>query len=324
MVEVSAPATERWSVHGAVAANDEELLDLFLKVFGHAMPIAQWRWKYANTPIRGMLLRRGNTAVAFFGGMPRAVHGPSGKLTAVQNGDVMVLPSERGVFSRNGALHHVARAFFQKMVGISLPYAFAFGFPNGRHFKLGTKLGLYAHASRMTTLTWSALAPVAQRWTTTSTLGMHDLHVLERLWLEMRLSWPRHFIPVRDAIRWKARFACHPVYKYELLVVRRRWTGKPLCAVALREHAGHIEWLDYVGPSQLAGLAANAVRRFAGGCNNKFVAAMFSETIASFFSMDSASSTPSDIYVPVNAQPSEEDRPYIGHLWLMGGDTDFL
>jgi len=324
MDESFAPVSERWSVHSAVAANDEELLDMFLKVFGHEMPIAQWQWKYANTPMRGMLLRRGNTAVAFFGGMPRAVHGPSGKLAAVQNGDVMVLPSERGVFSRNGALHHVASAFFQKMVGISQPYAFAFGFPNGRHFKLGTKLGLYVPAGRMTTLTWSALEPVAQRWITTSTLGQHDLHALENLWIKMRLSWPRHFIPVRDAIRWKARFASHPVHNYELLLVRRRWTGKPLCAMALREHAGHIEWLDYVGPSQLVPLAAGAVRRFAGGRNNKPVAAMFSETIVSSFSLDSASSTPSDIYIPVNAWPAEEARPYIGHLWLMGGDTDFL
>ncbi|MBH2042943.1 MAG: GNAT family N-acetyltransferase [Comamonadaceae bacterium] len=324
---MSAPAanpTERWSVHSAGPENDEELLELFQKVFGHDMPISQWRWKYTDASTRGMLLRRGNMAVAFFGGMPRPVHGPSGALTAVQNGDVMVLPGERGVFSRKGALYHVAAAFFEKMVGPSQPYAFAFGFPSGRHFKLGIKLGLYAAAGRMTALTWSALPPAPQRWTTTSKLGTHGLHPLEPLWIEMRRSWPQHFIPVRDAARWMARFACHPVHHYDLLVVRRRWTGRPLCAIALREHAGHVEWLDYVGSSKSASLAVAAVRRFAGERNNKPVMALFSETMASSFAIDTASSAPSDIYIPVNARPAEESRPYIGQLWLMGGDTDFL
>lgn len=314
----------RWSVHRAVAANDEELLDLFQKVFGQGMPLVQWQWKYADAPTRGMLLRRDNIAVAFFGGMPRTVLGPSGKLVSVQNGDVMVLPSERGVFSRHGALHHVAAAFFENMVGFSLPYDVAFGFPNGRHFKLGVKLGLYAPASRMITLTWSALESVAPYWTVTTELGLQDIHALESLWIEMRTSWSQHFIPVRDTARWKARFLSHPVHDYQLLLIRRRWTGQPLCAIALREHPEYIEWLDYVGPDHSTRLAVTTVRRFAGKSDKKPVTAMFSETIASSFNIDSASFNLSDIYIPINACTVDEGRPHIGQLWLMGGDTDFL
>lgn len=316
--------TERWSIHSAQPENDEELLALFQKVFNHDMPIAQWRWKYTEASTRGMLLRRDKTVVAFFGGMPRQVHGPFGMLMAVQNGDVMVLPSERGVFSRKGALHHVAAAFFEKMVGNSHPYEFAFGFPNGRHFKLGIKLGLYAAAGRMMQLTWSALTPTPPRWTIVSKLATNDLFVLESLWTEMRRSWPRHFIPFRDAARWTTRFACHPVNHYDLLVIRRRWTGKALCAVALKEHDDRVEWLDYVGAEKSASLAVAAVRSYAGERNKKPVMALFSESIASSFTIDTTSSAPSDIYIPVNARPAEESRPYIGQLWLMGGDTDFL
>lgn len=324
MTSSVASTTERWSIHSAQPENDEELLALFQKVFGHDMPISQWRWKYTEASTRGILLRRGKTAVAFFGGMPRQVHGPFGTLIAVQNGDVMVLPSERGVFSRKGALHHVAAAFFEKMVGYSRPYEFAFGFPNGRHFKLGIKLGLYTAADRMMQLTWSALPPTPQRWTITSKLAPNDLYVLESLWAEMRRSWPRHFIPVRDAARWNARFACHPVHHYDLLIIRRRWTGKALCAVALKEHDDRVEWLDYVGSEKSASLAVAAVRAYAGERNNKPVMALFSENIASSFAIDTTSSAPSDIYIPVNARPAEESRPYVGQLWLMGGDTDFL
>ena len=324
MAALSSDKHERWSVHRAVAANDEELLELFQKVFGYGMPLVQWQWKYADAPTRGILLRRNTNAVAFFGGMPRTVFGPSGKLSSVQNGDVMVLPSERGVFSRHGALQHVAAAFFENMVGFSLPYDVAFGFPNGRHFQLGIKLGLYAPASRMITLTWSALEPIAPRWTVTKELGLQDIHALESLWIEMRTCWPHHFIPVRDATRWKDRFLCHPVHDYQLLLISRRWTGQSLCAVALRVHPGYIEWLDYVGPDNLISLAITTVRRFAGECNKKPVTAMFSETIASSFNIDSASFVPSDIYIPINACTADECRPFVGQLWLMGGDTDFL
>ncbi|SFC17232.1 Acetyltransferase (GNAT) domain-containing protein [Polaromonas sp. OV174] len=316
--------SERWSVHGATAENDEELLQLFEKVFGHVMSASQWRWKYADAPTRGMMLRRDGTAVAFFGGMPRTIQGPSGTHIVVQNGDVMVLPSERGVFSRRGALYHVAAAFFSQLVGPSLGYEFAFGFPSGRHFQLGIKLGLYAPAGRMTALTWPALLPSQQRWSTTATLDKKNLHLLQPLWRDMRTSWPQYFMPVRDAARWNSRFASHPVHHYELLVIRRRWTGRPLCAIALREHAGHVEWLDYVGSSKATGLAVNAARRFAGERNKKPVMGLFSEGIAPYFAIDAASCMPSDIYIPVNARPVEEGRPYIGQLWLTGGDTDFL
>lgn len=317
-------AKGRWTVHPATAENDEELLGLFQQVFGHAMTLSQWRWKYANAPVRGMLLRRGDTAVAFFGGMPRTVKGPIRLWKAVQNGDVMVLPSERGVFSRNGALHHVAAAFFGQLVGPSSSYEFAFGFPNERHFRLGIKLDLYAAAGRMSSLSWTALPPASQQWTKVTLIGDRALDGVDSLWRDMGKAWPEHFIPERSASHWRARFLNHPTQRYDILLVRRRWTGQPLCALVLREHPAHLDWLDYVGPKAGVALAVATARRFAGERGGKAVMALLSEDIAASFSERAASCVPSDIHIPVNARPMIEDRPYLGRLWLMGGDTDFL
>ena len=314
----------RWTVHYAVAEDDPELIQLFSQVFGHAMPIEQWRWKYAAASVRGVVLRREGKAVAFFGGMPRHCTGPAGRLTAVQNGDVMVLPSERGVFTRQGALHHAATAFFAQFVGPSALYEFAFGFPNERHFRLGIKLGLYADSGRLMELSWSAFANQNSAGAVTSALKITELDsTVKVLWSQMVRSWSRHFIPDRDAARWRARFVMHPIHRYDLLVVRRGLFRKPLCAIVLREHAAHIEWLDYVGPLESVSLGINAARNFASEHGDKPVIAMFTRNIVSVFS-ESATCVESNICIPVNSRKSNEPRPYLDNLWCMGGDTDFL
>lgn len=314
----------RWSVHRSTADDDREVLDLFEKVFGQPMPLEQWQWKYASADVRGILLRREGRAVAFFGGMPRSVTGPVGQLTAVQNGDVMVLPSERAVFTRQGALYQVASAFFEQMVGPGLRYEFAFGFPNERHFRLGIKLGLYAESERLMELSWPALAAQKQYWTVASPLAIGKLEAtLRTLWPKMRNSWPNHFIPNRDAQRWSNRFVEHPVHRYDLLVIRQGLLRKPKCAIVLREHAGHIDWLDYAGPIESARLAVAAARDFASQRKQKPVIAMFTQKVALAFA-DGATSVLSDICVPVNSRVSNEPRRYINNLWCMGGDTDFM
>ena len=321
---MSGEQSARWSVHRATADDDDELLNLFEQVFGQPMPLAQWRWKYSESPVRGILLRREKMAVAFFGGMPRSLQGPLGAVAAVQNGDVMVLPSERGVFSRQGALYRAAFAFFEQLVGPGKLYEFAFGFPSERHFRLGVKLDLYQDSGRLVELSWSAKHAETRFLTATSCLEALEIDsVVGNLWPRMQRSWPNHFIPKRDPERWAFRFAAHPVHRYDLLVVHRRFLRKPLCALVLREHAGHIEWLDFVGSAETASLAISVARHFASEHQNKPVMALFSQSIASAFS-ENATSVLSNICMPVNMRPPHEHRPYVNNLWCMGGDTDFL
>lgn len=323
--EVGGSATlPRWTVHSALPESDEELRALFQAVFGHAMSCAQWEWKYQGVALRGTLLRRQGRAVAFFGGMPRRfVHAGQG-LEAVQNGDVMVLPDERGVFSRQGALYQAAAHFFGHHVGPGHRYAFAFGFPSERHFRLGAKLGLYVEAGRMMELRWTPLPKQRHFGWHCQPLAQRRWSDLDTLWRRMQQEWPDLYLPVRDAERWRYRYLQHPGQPYELLVLRRRWSGRPLAAMALREHSTHCEWLDYVGPGAGIALAAVAVREWAGA-KGKPVTALVSDSVAALFSAQAETVHTSQIQIPVNAPPGQTTTPpWAGRFWFMGGDTDFL
>jgi hypothetical protein len=319
----------RWTVHDALEADDPELLVLFEEVFGHGMSLEQWRWKYAGTALRGTLLRRQGVLVGFFGGMPRPVQGPDRLYTAVQNGDVMVKPGERGVFTRHGAFYCVTAAFLDRYIGPGRRYEFGIGFPNQRHLSLGVKLGLYIQGDRMKTISWSPL-PADSRlrwsWSREGKLEADRLGAVDALWRKMRADWTGWFIPVRNAARWRYRFLAHPAQGYELLLITRRLDGAPLAAVALREHPGHVEWLDYVGPRSQVRRAVLAARRFAGAVGAKPLTALCSESIAPLFAADAAAVEESSIAIPLRVPEPGWHQPYPwqGKLWLMGGDTDFL
>ncbi len=324
-------ASLRWEVQLAHAQDDPEVLTLFSQIFGHEMSLAQWRWKYAEAPVRGIILRRAGQAVAFFGGMPRTVQVQGEQRLAVQNGDSMVHPSERGVFSRQGALFHCVTAYFSQYVGPGKAFDFAFGFPSDRAFRLGTTLGLYSPADRMMALSWSPLDPGTPLERAGSWLPLKEeplnarrLSSIAHLWKQMRRDWSTHFLPVRNAARWHYRFLQHPGVHYELVLVRQRFTRRALCALALREHADRVEWLDYVGPRAYTEIAVAAARRFAGKKGNKPLTALFSEGIAADFQAQVTSCGPSGIAIPLNFEAPSSRRPLQGELWLMGADADFL
>jgi hypothetical protein len=313
----------RWTLHRASSEHDEEVLVLFEQVFGHAMPLAQWRWKYAEAPMRGLMLRRGGTLVGFYGAMPRKMTAAGALVETVQNGDVMVLPGE-SVLGRSGAMHRLVTAYVGEFVGPGKSYEFAYGFPNERAFRLGAKLGIYTEAAHLWTATWTPAPEPAPWWLREREMSVRDLGALARLWADMRKDWADFYIPVRDAARWSSRFLSHPTSKYELLLLKRRWTGQAVCALVLRRHADHVEWLDYVGPMSAVPIAVGAARRMAARCGNQPLVASFSQPLTTWFAAGAATCQPSPVHVPVDARSPAEPRPYVGRLWLMGGDTDFM
>lgn len=322
----SQPASlANWVLHPAYEADDAQVRELFEQVFGHSMSQSQWQWKYTATPLRGSLLRKqGGEAVAFFGGMSRRFMYQGREYLGVQNGDVMVRPDQRAVFSRRGALYQVAAHFFGHHVGPRADYAFAFGFPSQRHFDLGTKLGLYEMAGRLLELRWEP-RPVSRHWNWRwdEVAGLPAAEI-DGLWQQMQDSWPAMFLPVRDGARWNYRYRQRPEIQYTLLLVRSRWTRRPLAALALRCHGEHVEWLDYVGPAAHLRQAVEAAREFAQAAGQPLVA-LVGDAVADAFAMAGCSSKPSPICVPVNASSAAPaDKPWLNRLWLMGGDSDFM
>lgn len=321
------PATlSDWVLHPAYAARDAQVRQLFEHVFGHAMSQPEWDWKYDGSPLRGTLLCKADEqAIAFFGGMARSLIYQGRAYACVQNGDVMVHPGQRAVFSRRGALYQVASHFFGHHVGPGAEYAFAYGFPSQRHFDLGVKLGLYESAGRMMQLRWTPVAP-RFRWGWRCTpLEQAQLPVIEGLWNEMQQSWPDRFLPVRDAARWNYRYLRRPGVSYALLLLRHRWTGRPLAALALRRHPQHVEWLDYAGAARHIPAAVEAARQWAHAQGALPLSALFSDCIAQQFAIGHEAFEPSPICIPVNAGSADAaGKPWLQRLWLMGGDSDFM
>lgn len=335
MVDRKTPsgALSDWLLHTAHSSQDAQMRALFAQVFGHSISLEEWEWKYLGTDLRGSLLTKASNgdAIAFFGGMPRIFIYQGGRFHAVQNGDVMVRMQERGVFSRKGALYQVANHFFSQHVGENEEYAFAFGFPNQRHFRLGLKLGLYSKAAQMQHMRWSPQAAPWHRSWAIKPIGVHmPLHILDILWQQMQVSWPGHFVPERTAKHWQWRYQQRPGVEYQLLLVCQRLTRRPLAAVALRLHAQHCDWLDYLGPREHLPEAIAAVRAFAHQ-QQRSVHALISDAVASEFreaQPKSLDQSPSEICVPTNAIDATgavlPGKPWVGRLWLMGGDSDFM
>lgn len=318
-----------WTSHPAYVEDDEQVRTLFEQVFKHSMSEPQWQWKYANSPLRGILLRKhGAQVVAFFGGMSRSFVYRGHHYRGVQNGDVMVHPSQRGVFSRRGALYQVSAEFFGHYVGPQAQqpkYDFAFGFPNRRHFDLGIKLGLYESAGHMMELCWQPDSPHWHWGWYSQNLTLGSMPLIDALWTQMPKSWPDLFIPVRDSVRWAYRYLHRPETSYTLLLVRSRWTHRPLAALALRQHSEHIEWLDYVGHAHHIHCAIQAAQEFAFVHGRKKLTALVHNCVAQVFAIANDSIQPSPICVPVNASGIiGSQKPWINSLWLMGGDSDFM
>lgn len=328
-----------WQLHNAHAEDDSRLLPLFAQVFGHSICAEEWAWKYQANPLRGCFLTAQGQPVAFFGGMERRFSYKGQTYRAVQNGDVMVHPSQRGVFTRRGALYQVASRFFNEHVGAGRGYAFAFGFPNTRHMRLGLKLGLYRQAGQMQQLFWpypplQVQAATKAHWLWYSqeqvmqaaapNLPLSDLDIL---WPQMQASWRDYFLPERGAERWRYRYGQRPGgAQYQLIVLRQRWSAKPLAALALRLHPDHCHWLDYLGSLEQLPRAITAARAFAQK-HQLPLKALVSDCVAASFAQQGAQVQPSEIAIPTNAMPidavSSADA-WLGRLWLMGGDSDFM
>ena len=316
----------RWVVAPAYAVDDGEIRVLFEQVFGQSMSQQHWDWKYAGAEMRGVLLRDlDGKAVAFFGAMPRDFSCSGEVVPCVQNGDVMVLPSERAVFSKKGALYQISSEFFNTYVGAGRPYLFAFGFPNLRHFSLGLKLGLYEQAGHMQELRWPQSVPTRNRswgWRLCERLENGEM---DHLWLRMQKDWPDVYIPVRNLERWQYRFFDNPSIKYVGMKIETGWFSRRTSAMLmLREHDGYFELMDYLGGRQQLNLAVQAARQLAAG-KNKSLYMLASDTVARQFAATGAEIKQSEIKVPVNYSVDDHvDKPWLNQLWLMAGDSDFM
>jgi lipopolysaccharide transport system ATP-binding protein len=313
-----------WRVEPAHAADEPALLALFARAFGHEMSPAQWRWKYAGLDPIGTLVRRGNTVIGFYGGMPREVRFHGTLVTVVQIGDVMVDPAERGILTRRGAFFLATSKFADALVGPGRPYLFAFGFPSERHARLGERLGLYTRVDEILDAQWAALPPRPGFLYRTRLLAESELGSIDVLWEKMAAHFGDVVIAVRNGAHVRRRFLQHPAAIYLPLLVRHRFSGAVAGLLILRdrEESG-IELVDVVAAPEAFPALLTVARRVAGRLGRKRVFAWMTPRAADSFKRTQPQLAPAGIPVPTIVWSAVPDLEKLrGQWWLLGGDAD--
>ena len=141
------PDHQDWTIRPYQPGDEQALVRLFDRVFGHCITEAHWRWKLKHlpSPVENVWLAVHEGQPIFqYGGIPCRFHLPTGEQTAMVSVDGMTAPE----FRRRGVLTHVGGFIYDTWREAGIP--FTLGLPNEQW------------GSRTKALGWEALFPF--RW----------------------------------------------------------------------------------------------------------------------------------------------------------------
>lgn len=303
----------------------KEWLTLFSEVFSSQMSENFLEWKYRDTKKMGVALKDEEKLVAFYGGMPRDALYNTKPIKAVQIGDVMVHPNQRGAFTRKGAFWKVATTYAEAMIGKNKEYDIAFGFPSKRAYMLGKRLNLYDAVDSLLELSWNVIRkPFFSLWRGRQWKDS-DINALPLIWEKMSISLNQSLVGVRDEKWLQERYLNHPDSIYSVLSVHRFWSSRIDGVLILRNHDdGSIEWIDMIGDVALIPQFWNVAYRFCYKRAAKRLFCWMTKSHLDVFKMTNPQVHDIDIVIPLIVHNSSLDLAKIkNRWWLMAGDTDF-
>lgn len=300
---------------------------LFNTVFGEEMSQALWVWKYGDQ--RGYAVGvwdADNQLVAHYAGFPRQVLMFGEPITAMQMGDVMVLPHARGSLSRTGPFFLATSRFLEAFVGYHKLALLGYGFPNDRHMQLGSRRGLYADNGRVVNLQWSDNSSRSVWWLTQRPFDAQQRRwqrSVDRLFQRMAASLPNAILPIRDAAWVTHRYLQHPTIQYELRWISHRFTGLPVALLIYRVLPGSLEWIDVIATRESWPLCAKMMLNIAAEHGVQLVNLWLSKVFSQDFG-DEATITDLGITIPCNTWTAGPATAVSRDRWfLTSGDTDF-
>ena len=316
----------RWSL-GWVRSSDEvkDWLALFEACFGHAMSQAHWHWKYGGQELAGVGVFSQDQLVGFYGGLPRPVMMRGVLSMALQIGDVMVHPSERGVLTRKGPFHLASTTMLEQLMGFDRPFLLGFGFPNQKALNLAVRHGVYEAVDQMTEVNWVVPRLLPDWRVRSQVVSEADEAAVNACWAEMAQAMKSSILGVRDWQFVARRFLHHPTVVYTALMVRTRWSGQPLGMVVLRDRGeAGLELIDLIGAPVHFSALVRAALRHAHLMGRRRLFAWVTSSHRHLLDLWRSECVPMDVWVPANVwSPGPSATDLQGQWWLMGGDTDF-
>lgn len=302
---------------------------LFTQVFKKEMPQSLWDWKYKRAESAALGIWRGATLVAHYGGMGFAVNYKGRPGMAAQICDVMVDPSARHAVRRQSPFFLSTSAFLERYLGYGKRWELGYGFPSDRHMELAARLNLYAPVGKMWELRWEVSeATRAPGLLKTRKLDLASFAsyraIVDSLGAKQCADLADRIVVRKDAEWFAWRYWRRPGENYEVLLVRHRFTGKPIGVCVLKLEPERVLWLDALAPLGNLPALAQVARAAAWQMGRRKLVLWCSEPdVARFGNVSDREAlpitTPANIWTP-GPPPAELHNRW----WLLAGDTDFL
>lgn len=336
--------SERPLIIPAEIKSTAEYASLFESCFDTPFCPDLWQWKYGGGRGASVAAYKGDRVVAHYGGMVRSIEYFGRPERGIQIGDVMVLPTERGFFSRNGLFFKTAAAMLEQNIGYSASNLLGFGFPNIKAMHVAQRLKLYEKTDDLVSLTLKPLTDMDEQrvdsaLSVESVLPVEykdwisiDDDFIDRVWGRMKDSLKDAIVGVRDANYVRFRYQQRPGMKYHLLVVDEH--GKTPGLVVYRQHGEQEMALDVIAAADDVVAVLTAAMQHVGNHGRNLHEGEVSGREMFFWLTrgqyqclheDRFLVSDTAIQIPCNAWSHGPDCETLkGAWWLTAGDTDFL
>ncbi|WP_237113386.1 bifunctional class I SAM-dependent methyltransferase/GNAT family N-acetyltransferase [Pseudohongiella spirulinae] len=320
----TAPAEARPLLVLAADLPAEMFAEVFERSFNVAFDKALWHWKYGQDRGASVAVIKNNSVVGHYGGSARQILYFGTPELAVQICDVMVLPGERGMFSRKGLFFKMAAAMLEQYAGYCGAHLLGIGFPNLKAMHVAERLGLYEKTDELIQLQISEPDFVRASHVTPEPDVSQAIHTLApTLWNRMAVGLTDAIVGLRTLDYLNYRYLERPGQNY--LCFRIDDADDQCQALALaREHGGEYLVMDLIGEIGMLADAFEALSAYGlqQGLSFKL---WITAGQAVHFETERTSRAQLGIEIPCNCwSRGPEAKMLAGAWWLTAGDMDFL
>lgn len=301
------------------AAYSDQCISLFKNAFDSSISVQFWDWKYPqDKAVKSVVALKNNKAVAHYGLCDRKAIYNNTVLGFSQASDVMVAPDERGSISSSVFYELVQlgeKPFYSKASDISVIY----GFPHGRHYKLGARLKLYQPVSPIMNVIFkipatntndSKLVPKAELIEISPVAEANINSALQRMF-----SIKDVLLLQRSYQYLLQRYVFHPIFKYSIYC----FDG---CYFVIKVTNKKIFLMDYFGDIDsyainIEGFVSALAIQYSGTELQLWCL----EDVAALFINPQTTVNTGAVFV---CKKYTSDLPSFKRWWITMGDTEFL